>query len=340
MERAPALAGDRVTCRACDANDAVPVIRSGDRLLGIPGEFQVVRCRRCGFLYTNPQPDERTLALHYSAGYPLHRVEARPAPSAQHGVRSRLKAGLLAARRYPVTGAPPTWAWRAAGALVGKTLASRFVWLPPFVPGGTLVEVGCATGGYLAEMRDLGWRVVGIEPSERAVDAARSLHQLDVRLGTLEEAALPDAVADVVVMRMVLEHVRDPRRTLVGARRILKPGGRLLALVPNAGSLEARLFGGDWYAWDLPRHLSHFTPRTLATMLGEAGFARVRVRHLANANNLEGSVRYRRGEIAAAPPPRRSLRLVAALAAAARTAGRIVAGARLPDAVREEVPDR
>lgn len=335
-----AAAGLWVACNLCRADDPALVARSGDRMLGLPGEFTVVRCRRCGFLYTNPQPDDRTLAQHYSDGYPLHGMEPTTEPVARRGVRTKLKAGLLAARRYPFDGEPPRWAWRAAGRIIGKALASRFVWLPPFVLGGLLVEVGCATGGYLVEMRDLGWRVLGIEPSEHAAAAARTHDGLDVRVGTLEDAALPDAVADVVVMRMVLEHVRDPRRTIAEVRRVLKPGGRMLVSVPNAGSVEVRLFGSDWYAWELPRHLSHFTPTTLAILLREGGFARARIRHLVNANNLIESLRYRRGGTGTAPSPHRSLRIAAALAAAARTSGRIVVDAQLPDGRFEEVPGR
>jgi 2-polyprenyl-3-methyl-5-hydroxy-6-metoxy-1,4-benzoquinol methylase len=332
-----ASGGVWVTCRRCDADDAVQVIRSDDRLLGIPGAFQVVRCRRCGFLYTNPQPGEAELTGHYPAGY---YPEAPPAPgsAASRGwLRSRVRAGVLAARGY-AAGPRPGLVFRAVGAAASRLLAQRFLWLPPFVPGGTLVDVGCATGAYLAELRELGWNVLGVEPSPDAAEAARGT-ALDVRTGTLEEAAMPGGSADVVVMRMVLEHVRDPRRTLAEARRILKPGGRLMVSVPNAGSLETQLFGRHWFAWDLPRHLSHFTPRSLTAMLREAGFQGVQVRHLVNANNLVQSLHYRRGGTGAPCEPTSSIRVLAALAAAARTAGRIVAEARLPDAVRE-VPER
>ncbi|RDI76261.1 Methyltransferase domain-containing protein [Gaiella occulta] len=316
-----------VTCRRCGADDPALVVCSGDRLLGLPGGFRVVRCRRCGFLYTNPQLGEAALARHYPPEYPPYHPPPNGQAEPDGRLRAGLRAGVLEARRYPARGDGGRLRWRAAGTLASRLLSQRFVWLPPFVPGGTLVEVGSATGAYLAEMRALGWDVVGIEVDPAASATARQRHGLDVRTGTVEQAALPDGYADVVVMRMVLEHVRDPRRTLSELRRVLKPGGRLLLSVPNAGSLEARLFGSAWYGWDLPRHLSHFTPASLAALLSEAGFGRVRVRHLANANNLAGSLHYRRGGLGAPRHPGRALRVGAAVASVAHSAGRIAAEA-------------
>jgi SAM-dependent methyltransferase len=178
-------------------------------------------------------------------------------------------------------------------------------------------------------MRDLGWRVVGVEPSADAVRTARERLGLDVREGTLEQAALPAGSADVVTMRMVLEHVPDPRRVLAEAHRIMRPGGRILLSVPNAGSLEARAFGPRWFAWELPRHLSHFDPGSLGRMLRQAGFEGIRVRHLVNANNLAASLGYVFGRTGPASPALARLLLpVAALEALLRRSGRIAVEAR------------
>lgn len=312
-----------VTCRSCGADQTASVMRSVDRLLGLSGDFQVVRCGRCGFLFTNPQPDEATLERHYPSAY-----HAAPDPGAANPasrrswLRARLRAGLLAARGYRVDRAGSLW--QAAGSLVGRLMTERFVWIPLFTPGGVLVDVGCGTGAYLAEMRDLGWTAIGIEPASVAAGVARERFGLDVRTGTLEEAALPDACADVVTMRMVLEHARDPAAVLAEVQRILKPGGRLLLSVPNAGSIEAKIFRRHWFAWELPRHLSHFTPVTLAGMLLEGGFGEVRVRHLANANNLAASLRYIQGKDGGVSARQvRPLLPIAALEALCRQSGRI-----------------
>ena len=75
-----------------------------------------------------------------------------------------------------------------------------------------------------------------------------------------------------------LEHVHHPRPVLREACKLLAPGGKLVAAVPNIDSLPFRWFGADWFALDLPRHLTHFTPMTLTLMLQRAGFRIAEVR--------------------------------------------------------------
>jgi SAM-dependent methyltransferase len=79
-------------------------------------------------------------------------------------------------------------------------------------------------------------------------------------------------------MRQSLEHAHCPLDVLHEAQRILRTGGRLLITVPNFDSCAARWFGPSWFGLDVPRHLTHFTPRTLESMLYRAGFENVQVR--------------------------------------------------------------
>ena len=93
------------------------------------------------------------------------------------------------------------------------------------------------------------------------------LRQLDPRLrlvaGDLFNAELPAGYFDVITLWHVLEHTGDPVENLRRVGKLLKPGGLLLAEVPNSAGLIARICGPYWLGWDLPRHLVHFTPRTL-----------------------------------------------------------------------------
>jgi SAM-dependent methyltransferase len=128
-------------------------------------------------------------------------------------------------------------------------------------------------------MAELGAEVEGLETDPVAAGLARRrtggvIHELP-----LEEATLPAASFDLVSLLHVLEHVPDPRATLTEAHRLLKPGGVLLLALPNAGSLEAKLFGSSWYPLDLPRHYWGFAPRTLTRLVEECGFVAPRLRH-------------------------------------------------------------
>jgi predicted SAM-dependent methyltransferase len=90
--------------------------------------------------------------------------------------------------------------------------------------------------------------------------------------GHFDEAPLEGRHFDVVRLSHVLEHLPSPRKSLGKVHRLLRPGGLLWVEVPNAASLERRLFHRHWCHWDLPRHLYHFTPTTLVRLLRDTGF--------------------------------------------------------------------
>jgi SAM-dependent methyltransferase len=103
------------------------------------------------------------------------------------------------------------------------------------------------------------------------VEAVRALGIPAVQ-GSLPHPDLAGSSFDLVTMMHSLEHVHDPLQVLRAARELLVPGGRLVVAVPNIESLPFRWFGSSWFGLDLPRHLTHFTPRTLPLMLRWAGF--------------------------------------------------------------------
>jgi len=149
---------------------------------------------------------------------------------------------------------------------------------------GSLLDVGCSKGLFLHLARQRGWTVRGIEVSQSAAEYARREFDLDVFTGTLEEAALPDASVDVVTMWDLIEHLEDPLSTLRETCRILKPGGLILILTPNYGSLIT-MVADALYRLSLHRfrqpldliydyhHNYYFTEKTLGYALRQAGFA-------------------------------------------------------------------
>jgi SAM-dependent methyltransferase len=143
-----------------------------------------------------------------------------------------------------------------------------------------VLDVGCASGSYLLALRDKGWDVHGIEIDAGAARYAREQHGLPVRAGAAEAvlSEYSEEQFDLVTMWHVLEHLHDPYRVLSEAHRIIKPGGTLMFEVPNYASLPSTLFGKYWFTLEAPRHLYHFTPRTLTRMLSKAGFGLRRLR--------------------------------------------------------------
>jgi SAM-dependent methyltransferase len=159
----------------------------------------------------------------------------------------------------------------------------------PALRPGRLLEIGCGSGSYLAEMRAQGWHVSGIEPSETAAARARA-HGLDVHAGCIDTAPEPTAPYDLVVAWMAIEHLHDPVGVLRAVARRTRAGGVLALSAPNAAALERRLFGSAWYALDVPRHLYHFTPRTLSLVLQRSGWEMARILHQPILGNAVASV--------------------------------------------------
>ena len=143
----------------------------------------------------------------------------------------------------------------------------------PHLNGGrppVVLDVGCGVGLLLDEARRRGWRTQGIELSDWGVRRARRLG-LDVFQGILEEAGLAPSSYDAVFMIDVLEHLADPVRTLATVSQVLRPGGVLCLVTPNADSAAARVLGRRWWGM-LPGHVVLFPHRRLCELLGTVGF--------------------------------------------------------------------
>lgn len=258
-----------VPCPLCGAAEAAPVWTAPDRALGVPGTWTVVRCGACGFLYQRPRVRDDRLADCYPDHYPRHqepspRLPLRGSPARQRAVRWALATRFAYAH---LGGDRPALPAR----LRARWLARRLAWsVPPWRGQGRYLDVGCGSGGALGVARALGWRTAGIEPDAAAAARARRFAD-ELWVGDVRDAPFAPGRFDLVTGFHVLEHVPDPVGT---ARRMLQwlaPGGLLVVEVPNAGGLGASLFGRAWSGLELPRHLSHFTPGTLARTLEQAG---------------------------------------------------------------------
>ncbi|MDQ4090967.1 MAG: bifunctional glycosyltransferase/class I SAM-dependent methyltransferase [Actinomycetota bacterium] len=139
------------------------------------------------------------------------------------------------------------------------------------VRGKRLLEIGANVGLFLSVADEHGWEARGIEPSAWAVEEGRRRFGVDIRQGTIESLDEPERSADVVAMFDVLEHLVDPVSALKALRPLLDDEGLLILSTVNAAGLHARVRKGSW-PWFIRSHLFYFTPRTLAAMLGEAGF--------------------------------------------------------------------
>lgn len=248
-----------IACEVCGSNQHKFLFKGWDRIFGIPGEFNLVQCEECGLLFVNPQPWEKVLKKHYPEAYYTPRTS-------QYQEYSWLRKRAL--EEYFGYGE------RSHSSEVISLFRKMVLWplkvryrnSIPFIPNGCLLDIGCGNGTELYKLKKMGWETYGVEMDEEASKRARS-EGISVFTGDLLEANFPDQFFHVVRMSFVLEHLPNPRETLVEIKRILKPKGRFYLSVQNARSLHYWLFGERWFSLDVPRHLFSFSVETVRKLL-------------------------------------------------------------------------
>jgi len=156
-----------------------------------------------------------------------------------------------------------------------STLASK---LDRVLPAGPVLDVGAGDGTLVGAFRSRGREAVGVDPYYQGDSPYIRAVELEEMTGSWS----------AVVFWHSLEHVRRPVRSLRHAASLVAPGGMLVVAVPNAASIQARLFSDQWLALDLPRHLVHITPHALLSQLEDLGFTIERVSYLRGGQVLFG----------------------------------------------------
>ena len=251
------LCGSDSPALVLEAPDATPTDRDGLW-------FAVVRCEHCSLTYTNPRPSPSTIGRFYPADYRPHR-------------RPRKMEQARAAR--------PLWS-----RLFGRPCNERRGTLP-WHGLGRLLDFGCGGGSFLKRMADQGWNVTGLDAAVGAVREIEEELGLRALAGSLPHPDLRPGTFDVVTMWHSLEHVHRPMTILREAYKLLAPGGKLIVATPNIESLPFYWFGQSWFGLDLPRHLTHFNPKSLREMLETAGFQMESVRMLRHGDWLRSSAK-------------------------------------------------
>jgi 2-polyprenyl-3-methyl-5-hydroxy-6-metoxy-1,4-benzoquinol methylase len=135
----------------------------------------------------------------------------------------------------------------------------------------SVLDIGCATGSLLANLKMRGWKTAGVEISGPQAEYARRERKLDVMSLTLEKNNFPGMSFDVVLASHLIEHLNSPSAMLREVHRLLVPGGRFFVTTPNIAGFQARLFSGRWRS-PIFDHLYLFSLKTLSRLLKGAGF--------------------------------------------------------------------
>lgn len=129
-----------------------------------------------------------------------------------------------------------------------------------------LLDIGAGTGAFAAYMQQLGWQVIAVEPDADTRQRAILKYQLGVSdvdlLWKLEKRSI-----DVITMWHVLEHVHDLHGYMNQIQELLTDNGKAFIAVPNYTSLDGNYYKEFWAAYDVPRHLYHFSPASINSLL-------------------------------------------------------------------------
>ncbi|MGI5913601.1 MAG: class I SAM-dependent methyltransferase [Bacteroidales bacterium] len=238
-------------CPVCDQEKIVERLEVTDHFLSLE-KFELVKCACCGMVYTDNPPSPAEIGKYYdSEGYLSHNDNATgPISVIYRGARKF----MLARKR------------KAIEKLSG-------------LKSGYLLDIGCGTGHFLEEMLKYGWNVEGVEINEFARKQAALLTSANI-LDPLELSDLPSNSFDVITLWHVLEHFHDPRNYMEEIGRLLKPKGICVVALPNIHSFDAIHYGDFWAAYDVPRHLWHFSPSTFERFAAKYGFSIFKIKPL------------------------------------------------------------
>jgi 2-polyprenyl-3-methyl-5-hydroxy-6-metoxy-1,4-benzoquinol methylase len=230
-------------CPLCSSEKISLNLKCTDHFLS-KEEFELWKCSECGFIFTRDYPPEISIGEYYESGdYISHDDSAKGLVSHVYFLARKI---MLSRKRR----------------IIEKTC---------HLNNGKLLDIGCGTGHFAATMKHSGWDVTGIEPNKKARDYCMQKFGIDViEPGKISD--LDSAVYDCVTMWHVLEHFHDPYTYAKEISRMLKKGGICIAALPNSYSYDASHYKGSWAAYDVPRHLWHFTPDTFRFFALKTGF--------------------------------------------------------------------
>ncbi len=221
-------------CPICNKEDIGFLMHSKDYSL-TQDDFQIIQCTHCTLKYTDPVPSKEEIGPYYDfPAYISHTDD-------NTGLINKLYHSV---RNY--------------------TLSQKTNWVQSLFTGykGQLLEIGAGTGAFAHAMTKKGWTVTALEPD--AASRERALATYQINIVPIEELfTLTENKFDVITLWHVLEHVHDLNDYIRTFYKLLKPNGRLIIAVPNYTSYDAQFYKKYWAAYDVPRHLYHFSPTAM-----------------------------------------------------------------------------
>ena len=236
-------------CPACNSGNIHFVLTAKDHTVS-KMDFDIWHCNDCSLRFTQDIPAIQEIGTFYqSANYISH---------------SNTKKGLINQLYHLV---------RTYTLGLKARQIKRFTGLKK----GRLLDIGAGVGAFAATMKNAGWTVTALEPDEQARKTAAESFGLTLSLPN-ELYQFTENSFDVITLWHVLEHVHDLSGYWKAFHACLPKGGKLVIAVPNYTSADAGYYQQDWAAYDVPRHLYHFSPASMLELATQNGFSMVKMK--------------------------------------------------------------
>lgn len=230
------------SCPNCGNENIFKVLSAKDHTVS-GEEFEIWECKNCSLRFTQPVPEQENIGRYYrSENYISH---------------SDTKKGLVNNLYHIV---------RKRTLIQKKNLIETVT----LKLSGNILDLGAGTGAFLNTMKQYGWNGIGIEPDKAARDKAFELHGILLKKSQ-DLFSLPPQTLDVITLWHVLEHAHQLHDYVKKFEELLKNDGKLFIAVPNYTSADAKMYGSFWAAYDVPRHLYHFSPKAMEMLLNNHG---------------------------------------------------------------------
>jgi 2-polyprenyl-3-methyl-5-hydroxy-6-metoxy-1,4-benzoquinol methylase len=244
-------------CPLCSSEKIFLQFRCVDHLIS-KEIFELFKCQACDFEFTQDYPEEAEIGKYYkSDNYISHSDTSKGFSNKIYRLARKVMLRKKRSIIENVTG----------------------------LQKGSLLDIGSGTGHFASAMKKAGWLVKGVEINEKARDFSVSHFGLEIIVPEYV-SALKENSFDCITLWHVLEHFHDPLKYTSEIIRLLKPGGLCLIALPNCSSFDAKYYGKDWAAYDVPRHLWHFNPSSFRIFSEKTGLV------LENHGNLSLDVFY------------------------------------------------
>ena len=230
------------SCPVCKSIQIQPQLSAKDYT--VSGEiFSIVACNNCTHLFTQNVAEQNEIGKYYaSENYISHsNTQVGFVNKLYHSIRKK----TLQSKKKLIE---------------GETQKST----------GNILDIGCGTGAFLYTMKTGGWEITGLEPDETARAKAKTLYGIEPQPSN-NIFNLPDNNYDAITMWHVLEHVHQLNEYVEQLKNMLTDNGKIFIAVPNYTSYDAQHYGQFWAAYDVPRHLYHFSPDSMKRLLEQHG---------------------------------------------------------------------